>query len=213
MNFFNGINKSFLIVLGTILVTKSLTGNAALPEFVIVDEPPKPAYFSALFGYSSVNYTNSILQNGITAKSITGTGTGIKVALGYDFARLYGAEFGIIYFNKPAFRGISGLNEDKTIKNNVIYLAAKLNLPLGSHFFATGKAGIGYVARNGIVVNGVTALKEGELARPVYGAGLGWIINPRWVIESNWIQAAPSHNDQLPASNYYGIGFQYRFSL
>jgi hypothetical protein len=215
MNLLGRIKKQTLIFIGlSLLPSLTIAANEFAPQYGFI----KPAYFSALFGYSEVNYTNDILRNGIRATKILNGGTAVKVSLGYDFARYFGGEFGVIYFQKPRFRGVSGLSElglpdTVIVKNNVVYLAGKFNLFFTKHFFATAKAGIGYVARSGIAVNGVVGLKESEIVRPVYGAGIGWLLTPHWALEANWLQAAASRGDQLPTSNFYGVGFQYRFSL
>lgn len=172
-----------------------------------------PFYFGAQFGYSSVNYTNADLLTGFAATSIKDSGTAIRVLLGYDYNDYLGAELSVIYAEKPIFNAINGSTLPFKIKNNVVSLVAKVGLPICPHFRVYAKGGVGYVVRNGITFGTVGILKEAEIFTPVYGVGAAFNFHKHWDLTASWMQAAAQSSDQLPTTNFFGIGGDFRFGF
>lgn len=182
-------------------------------------------YIGLQLGESIAGYTNNTLSDGAVAESIKNSGFSERVYLGFNFSQYLAAEFSVNYFTKPSFKNLrlggddSDDSEDpddsvtKTIKNNIISLVARFNLPLTERIAANAKVGIGYVARNGIVVNNLSVLPQSEIFAPVYGLGVSYRLALRWDLEATWMQAASNSEWQLPVSNFFGFGVTYKFGL
>lgn len=194
-----------LLLLLLLLSTKAFSKISFVSHLV-----KNPLYISVLAGYSAVNYNNSLLRGGAQASSIKDSGLAPKVALGIDFTRFFGFEIGIIYFQKPTFYGLHG--SPFIIKNNVFYFAGKLMWPIDHIFTIYAKGGYGWVARDGINMGSIVALRAGNFDDFVYGFGATCAITSHWLLDATWMQALARHNSQLPASNYLGAGINYHFS-
>lgn len=199
------------VILGAVATLTLFTAQSALAGQA-VQVPNRGLYLGFQVGYSTVNYSTHIFTHGVTASSVNDSGQAVHVFLGYNFNRYFATELGIIYFKKPIFKNVTGATHTRIkIKNNIVYLVGKLNIPVCERFHIYAKLGVGYVVRNGIKSNNQWVLKEGQLVRPVYGVGASYQVARRWIISAGWMQAAGDSGEQLPASNFYGLGVAYRF--
>jgi len=167
-------------------------------------------YFTVQAGLSDVKYTNSNLSNGITARRIKTSGVNYHIGSGYQFNRWLAAEFGIIWVYKPQFLDLNGTSKDAKIKNNVVYLAARVGWPVWRFLFYV-KGGIGYIARQGFFFNKTRALSEGSFFTTIYGAGFLFHFTSHWGADVSWMQAPPNRHQQIPTTNFYGAGIVYSF--
>ncbi len=173
---------------------------------------PRGLYFGAQAGYGSVHYTNTTLPAGFGATQIRNSGFTPRVYLGYDFLPYLGVELTVVYMEKPEFTGIAGTRGTQIIRNNIIALFLKAGYVVMPRWRVYIKIGPGYVAREGIKSTlGVTVLSDREIFRPVYGVGTDVQVYKRWYADVTWIQAAPSHRDRLPATNFIGAGVYFKF--
>jgi len=178
---------------------------------LILTKKHYPFYIGLNVGYSEVHYTNGTLLNDITADDISRGGLAERPFLGFNFNRYLATELSVIYIQKPNFRGIMGSKREEKIKHNIISLVGRINLPLNSRFSINGKAGIGYIVRNGLRFNGVDALEEGEFFTPVWGVGGAMVVNQRISVDATWMSTPANTRHQLPPANYYGIGAYFKF--
>ena len=175
---------------------------------------PRGFYLGLNAGYGATNYHRIKLIGGFQAKTIYDTGISPKISFGYALNRYVAAELGIIFFQKPHFKGI-GFDPQRMfkIKHNAVYLVGKFSLPI-SAFSAYIKYGYGYVVRDAVIIkfNGpIKALKGGEFASFMYGVGMNYYFTSHWILDASWMKAPPKLADQLPASNYYSLGAMYKF--
>ena len=167
-------------------------------------------YLGVEYGYSTVGYQNNFAP-GYTANPIDKSGDAARVEAGFDICKNVGVLMSVIYFEKPLFHNINGMNDSKT-KNNFIYLAAKGMLPFAHRFVIYADAGIGYIVRSQVKVNNVVVFRNQEIVRPTYGVGLAYLIWKRWILTITWTQATQKPSDDLPSSNYIGTGIRYKFA-
>lgn len=171
-------------------------------------------YLGLQGGYSSVNYTNANLSSDVKADSITNAGVGARLFLGYRFNSFLATELDMIYFNAPKFENLNHTFQNTTIKNNILALVGRFDLPmsfLSERLAINARAGIGYVARGGFDFLGKTVLQEKNIFDAVYGLGASYQLTNQWSIDATWMQAARQARESLPASNFYGIGVAFRF--
>jgi len=174
-------------------------------------------YLSTDVGYSVADYDSLTLRNGVHQQSAKDSGVASQFNFGYGFWGLSSAEIGVVYFHKVIFNGLNVIPSYRNnIKHNLVYLAGRIGIPTGSRWWPYVKVGVGYVARDSLTaLNGqgraVSALPEGEFFVPVYGLGLYYRAGKHWVLDGTWVGAPGRAQQELPASNFYGIGVIYWF--
>ena len=197
----------------SILLGIGLLASTASNANVVVSAPNDhsavyPWYLTVQLGYSSADYTNAILRGGFAATRIDNSGLGYHLAIGYQFAPHFSSEFGVVWFDKIQWHGITGLPNGFKTKNNIVYFAGRILLPL--HFIPRLqfyiKGGIGWVARAGFTINGVRVLSQRNYVMPVIGAGLLYRLAQHWTLEASYIGVPSEGTYQLPWSNFIGFG-------
>jgi len=178
-------------------------------------KPSDQAYWQGFYiglqgGYSSVDYS-SLNYGTNTIGSFDDTGVAPQVEVGYNYNPYIAAELAVDYLHKPKLGNINGTGQTGKFKNNVVYFVAKVFLPIKTLFRVYAKAGIGYIPRDAVKVNGVNILSSGEFIRPVYGVGATYRIAQDWEFETSWVQASKNTDHSLPASNFFGVGANYWF--
>lgn len=169
-------------------------------------------YLGAEFGSSSVNYKTSLwtAKQAATIQSIKTSGFSEHITAGLIVSPYLATELTVNYIQKPqvTFKN----NTKKHFKNNVIALMLRANLPITNQLYIMSKLGFGYVAREGLNgVNGEHLLDDNEYFRPVYSLGVDWRLTPHWDATASWQQAAGMQHVKLPATNFFGAGFYYRW--
>lgn len=169
-------------------------------------------YFGVQVGYSRANYATDSLIPPYRASSVDTTGRAERILIGYHFNRILGLVLNVAYFDKPQFYGIDQSQPDKPfkIKNNIVSLLMRINLPINPQLGVYALGGYGYIVRDGIFYNKKTYLTEKNIFRPVYGAGIYWDFTPRWSLFGTWLQAPARTADNFPTSNFAGLGIIYR---
>jgi len=176
--------------------------------------PDRSVYLGLDVGYSSANYHRVNLHGGFVPKSIRDTGISPKLTLGIDFVRWFGFEVDVVYFQKPLFQGLGLMLRPQKVKHNLVYGALKLGIPFPHGILIYGKVGYGYIARNGFTIDYYrlfTPLKAGEFGDFVFSLGMNYQVAHHWVLDLTWVNAPAKATAQLPASNYFGLGFVYKF--
>lgn len=195
----------FLIASCSLLATPALAHtqkNIVYPGF----------YLGVEGGLSDVNYKNTFAP-GHTASSISSSGLATRIVAGFDITRYFGALLSVVYFHKPTLNTIDGIADFNTkIKNNLVFVALKLMLPIGNRFALSVSGGVGYVVRSAVTINTVNVIENEEVIRPMYGVGLAYLLCSRWAATLNWIQAPQKTSDHLPTSNFIGAGIRHKFS-
>lgn len=171
-------------------------------------------YIGLDVGYSAANYHKVKLVGGFKPSSIRDSGVAPRLFLGIDVNRYVGAEMNIIYFQKPLFTGLGYTLSARKTKHNLVYFALKLSLPLPRGVAVYGKAGIGYIVRDGFNVwyyRVVNSLKSGEFCRPFYSLGINYRVAHHWILDFTWVNSPPRGSEQFPVSNFFGVGAMYKF--
>lgn len=200
-------------------ITKILIGILTLKCSLLVSSTVHSLGLSGLYiglqgGYSDVHYTNDdLLDENHYAQKITYQGFAPRVFLGYNIIPYFAPELSVIYFTKPRFYHIDDSDQTVEIKNNIVSVVGRFNLPVFKGLTINGKAGAGYIVRNGIVHNNIRLLPEGNFVTAIYGAGINYAWTQRWSADATWMQAPSNSRHRLPTSNYYGVGIMYRFGL
>lgn len=176
------------------------------------------AYFQALLGYSKVNYKVSNFNMGIAPTSIKTAGIAFAVAVGFNFNQYFGLELGSVWFYKPELFGLPGVSTFAVMKNNVLYFAPKLMWHINKTIGLFAFAGIGYVARGELHAKTSSGFIPGVInyaifVKPVYGAGMTYQIAQHWSLVAKWVQAPGNRQQNLPVSNFFGVGGTYHFFL
>lgn len=175
-------------------------------------------YLGAEFGSSFVDYKKSQFNatEAANIQSIKSSGFSEHINAGFIFNKYFNGELMVNYVFKPTFYFKSG--PDKTTKqhfrNNIIALLARANIPLFSpRWLLMSKLGFGYVARQGLIdpTRKQKLLRDQEYFRPVYSLGIDWRISQHWDMTASWLQAAPLSSAKLPATQFVGAGFYYRW--
>jgi len=167
------------------------------------------AYFQALFGASIYNFKISDLEHGFFARNIHSSGMAYHLSLGYQIFSRLGVEFGVAWLKHPDIQGLTPGNRDYTFKNNMVYLAGTFNFPIIFGLKLFGLGGVGYVTRSIVRSKFGIAVDSALFFRPVYGAGVLWQVFKHWALVGSWLQM-PGVTKQ-PSSNFFGLGFRYRF--
>lgn len=180
-------------------------------NLVMADSSYSGFYVGLQAGYSDAHYQDVTLLVGSQPSSVDSTGLAPLLMTGYDFDRYAAAEWGVLYMAKPILYGVGYDNGSTEFKNNLVYVAGKFSLPITMAWDLYAKLGLGYIVRDDFIVNGQTALYGGEFVRPVYGLGMTYHVTTHWSLEASWMQVPQNLSIQLPESDFFGIGFSYRF--
>ena len=175
-------------------------------------------YLGADVGYSDANYETVQLSYSYSFRSVDDTGVAPQFSLGYRFNKIAALELSVIYMSKIIFHGV-GVHPERydKLKHNLVYLAGKFLVPLYQGLGVYVKAGVGYVVRDRIMYGTIGAqhdiflLKEGQFACPVYGLGVNYQVTDHWILDGTWMGAPQNKHEQLPNSNFFGIGAIYLF--
>lgn len=175
-------------------------------------------YLGADIGYSHADYEEVKLKYGYSFRSVHDSGLAPQFSLGYRFNRIAGLELAVIYFSKIIFHGV-GVHPERRdkLKHNLVYLAGKFLIPVYHQLGIYIKAGVGYVVRDRIMYGTIGIqrdlflLQEGQFVVPVYGLGLNYQVTDHWILDGTWIGSPKNEHNQLPSSNFWGVGAIYQF--
>ncbi|MBU0456366.1 MAG: outer membrane beta-barrel protein [Pseudomonadota bacterium] len=167
-------------------------------------------------GYADLNYTKSWLtdQTGFTSvSSVDKNGFAGRVIFGFDFNRYFAAEASYIYLPDVKFNHINNTKTNKSFRQQGADLAAKLTLPFGKWAGMYGRGGMAWFHRSDIKGSfyGVTANTklDNEKFTPLLGGGFRVNFNENFSMDLAYTRYFKSGD--LPATNFYGIGFMYKF--
>lgn len=169
-------------------------------------------YLGAEFGQSSVDYRKSLWPSTISnnISNIKTTGFSEHITAGLIINPYIAGELTVNYIAKPSIQ--FNQSKAKKFKNNIIALLLRTQIAVYKNLYAMAKLGIGYVAREGLNdPQGNRLLVDKEYFRPVYNLGMDWRITAHWDLTASWLQAAGLSSAKLPATNFIGAGFYYRW--
>ncbi len=185
--------------------------------------PPEvhPAYVGVSLGYGNTNWQQMISQDEITSTStpVTGKGSGVAAGIvaGYELSSHFAVEANYarfptshLTFELPNVYNIESL----TSRTNAYNIVAKFMVPVGSpKFKAFSEIGPAYVQRDDDMTN------KGRIGG-VFGVGVDYNINPRWLIELGFqyytgygeSELKPVY-DYIPFLYTLNMRLAYRFSV
>lgn len=212
------INKlALLLLLGLATLACShsaLAANSSVHTSKTAWPAHRGFYLGAEFGHSSVDYKKSLWNStdAATIDSIKTSGFSEHITAGLIFSTYLAGELTVNYVEKPV---VSFNNHTSSkFRNNIVALMLRGSIPVlpSQRLLIMPKLGFGYVAREGLAApDGKVLLKDNEYFRPVYSVGLDWRLTPHWDMTASWLQAAPHSSVKLPATNFIGAGFYYRW--
>ncbi|PHQ81557.1 MAG: hypothetical protein COB66_01960 [Coxiella sp. (in: Bacteria)] len=176
-----------------------------------------PFYLGGEGGYGFINYNNIALSNNYTATAPNKTRFAARPVGGYFFNRYIGVELSTIYFMNPEFTSVTNSAgtvrfPNKSILNNLTYAGAIGNISLlAKRLYLQPLVGIGFIGRKGILDGNTIVLKQGTFVRPVFGLGFRVMMHKGWYASTAWRYTPMNKSDQLPATNFVGVGAGYQF--
>lgn len=202
------VRKLFLVgllCLFCLAQTNSQPNRAQYPRFL------SDAYFSVNVGYINYPFSNSHLEPGFQAESVTVPNTGVRLMLyGRDINDYLSMQ---ISYMRPVlwvvYRNINGERTRNSVWMNVAGLTIRPKYPLGEKFTVNGELGLSIITRHGFRFNNEFVVEDANYASILAGAGISYHLNERWDLMLHGVYSPENKRFKQPYTVYISPGFQY----
>jgi hypothetical protein len=169
------------------------------------------SYVGVHIGYIDYAFSNSQLESGFNAESVSIPHLSVKVLLfGHEFNKYLSAQ---ISYLRPVewvrYQNVNGDGSSHSVWMNVAGLTAKPRLPVTKALSVYGEGGLGIITRKGFNMNSTPVVTDANYATILFGGGLQYRVNDNWDLVVG-TTIAPSHSsDRQPRTTVFTGGFNY----
>ncbi|HYR91856.1 MAG TPA: acyloxyacyl hydrolase [Terriglobia bacterium] len=168
------------------------------------------SYFGIHVGYIDSPFSNSQMESGFKAASVTVPHLAVRaLLLGHEFNKYLSAQISYMRpFQWVHYQNVNGDRASHSVWMNLAALTAKGQRPLTKTVSVYGESGLGIITRKGFQIDQSTALRDAAYSTLLLGGGVQYRVNDNWSLVVGAISAAHAKARQ-PRTSVFSAGFNH----